>query len=407
MRTVAEHRSTILGHIAPLAPRPLPIGDCLGLVTCADVVAQVDLPGFDNSAMDGYAVRGADTAAATADRPVTLAVIGEVAAGDDASGLAVTAGQAVRIMTGAMMPAGADAVVMVERTDGGLDAVAVSAPVTAGTSLRRFGEDVRRGTVVIPAGTRVNPRTIALAASTGNALLSVRPRPRVAVVSTGAELIPPGTPLLPGQIHESNAPMLAASVRQRGAEVVAQLCVDDDPDALLATLNELAASCDAIVTSGGVSMGAYDVVKAALAAYGVEFVQVAMQPGKPQGFGMLAGSGVPIFALPGNPVSSFVSFEMFVAPALDQMMGVVDERRIVPGVLGHALTSPPGRTQVARAVTDHVDGHWVVDPVIGQGSHFLHDLVRANSLVLVPADVTALAAGDAVEVWLLEGTGRG
>ncbi len=403
MRTLAAHREAVLSRVAALQPRPLPIGECLGLVTCADVVAGVDLPGFDNSAMDGYAVRAADTGGATSARPVTLTVVGEVAAGDDAAGTVVGPGQAARIMTGAMMPVGADAVVMVESTDGGLATVLVREAVTPGRSVRPAGEDVREGTVVIPAGTRINPRTIALAASTGHADLTVRPRPRVAVVSTGDELVPPGRPLRPGQIHESNSPMLAASAVASGAQVVAQMSVGDEPDALLATLTELAASCDAIITSGGVSMGAYDVVKAALAAHGVEFVQVAMQPGKPQGFGVLEGTGVPVFALPGNPVSAFVSYEMFVAPALDTMMGVTFERRVVTGRMGHALSSPPARTQIARAVTTSVDGQWVVDPVVGQGSHFINDLVRANSLVIVPAEVTNLDPGDVVEVWLLGG----
>lgn len=306
-------------------------------------------------------------------------------------------------MTGAMMPAGADAVVMVERTDGGLESVAVHDAVPAGRSIRPAGEDVRAGAVVIPSGTLVDPRVIALAAATGHARLTVRPRPRVVVLSTGDELIPPGEPLRPGQIHESNAPMIAACVEELGGEVVHVGSVGDDPEALVATLTMLTPGADVVVTTGGVSMGAYDVVKAALRDHGIAFVQVAMQPGKPQGFGLFGPRQVPVFALPGNPVSAFVSFAMFVAPALEAMMGRSHERRIVTGVMGHAFASPAGRTQIARAVTTRGDAGWVVDPVVGQGSHFVHDLVRANSLVLVPLETTALEEGDEVEVWLLEG----
>ena len=401
MRSVAEHREAILAAVAAAEPVELELSACCGLVTCTDVVARVGLPGFDNSAMDGYAVRSADVAEASEDRPEVLRVVGEVAAGGDAAGLVVGPGQAVRIMTGAMMPAGADAVVMVERTDGGVDQVSVCAPVPAGRSIRPAGEDVRAGAVVIPAGTRVGARTIALAAATGHPMLRVRPRPRVAVISTGDELIEPGRPLRPGQIHESNSLMLAAAVQGMGAQTVERLSVGDDPDELVALLTTLAGWCDAIITSGGVSMGAYDVVKAALAAHGVDFVQVAMQPGKPQGFGLFGPRRVPVFALPGNPVSAFVSFEVFVAPALDAMMGTTHERRIVRGVMGHELTSPAGRTQIARAVTSRTDAGWLVDPVVGQGSHFIHDLVRANSLVVVPEATTRLETGDEVEVWLL------
>lgn len=408
MRSLAEHRATILAAVRPLAPRDCPLSACRGLVTCVDVVAAVDLPGFDNSAMDGYAVRSADVAGASTDTPVVLRVIGEVAAGGDAAAYTLGVGEAVRIMTGAMMPAGADAVVMVERTDGGLGDVAVYDAVPPGRSIRPAGEDVRAGTVVIPALTRVNPRVIALAAATGHADLTVRPRPRVAVISTGDELVPPGESLRPGQIHESNAPMLAACVEELGADVVHVGSLGDDPDHLVDVLSSLTASsstanCDAVITTGGVSMGAYDVVKAALRDHGVEFVQVAMQPGKPQGFGLFGPRAVPVFALPGNPVSAFVSFAMFVAPALETMMGRSHERRIVTGVMGHPLASPAGRTQIARAVTTRHGEEWIVDPVVGQGSHFVHDLVRANSLVLVPQEVTAVAAGDAVEVWLLDG----
>ena len=410
MRTVEEHLDAVLGAVAPLPPVRLPLADALGLVTCEDVVAAVDLPGFDNSAMDGYAVRAADVADAADTAPVALPVVGEVAAGGDAGGILAGPGQAVRIMTGAMLPAGADAVVKVEDTDGGTEHVRVRRGVAAGTSVRRAGEDVRRGDVVLPAGVVLDARRLAVAAAAGHGEVLVRPRPRVAVVSTGAELVDPGAPLAPGEIHDSNSHMLAACVTETGGVTVRRVSSGDDPQEVLGLLAGLADEADVVVTSGGVSMGAYDVVKAALRESGtVEFVQVAMQPGKPQGFGLLGDRRVPLFALPGNPVSSYVSYEVFVRPALRRMLGRHPERRVARTArLNHDLRSPQGRLQVARAVArpeepDAGGCGWSVEPVWGQASHFLADLSRANAFVLVPAEVTGLAAGDEVEMWLLDG----
>jgi molybdopterin molybdotransferase len=411
MRTLDEHRAAVLAGVSPLAPVRVPLSAALGLVLLEDVRSRVDLPGFDNSAMDGYAVRAADVAAARGDDPgsaVTLPVVHEVAAGGVAS-RALGAGEAIRIMTGAMMPAGADAVVKVEDTDGGTQTVEIRAGVPAGTSVRPLGEDVRTDDLVLRSGMVLDARRIALLAATGHGDVLVQPRVRVAVLSTGAELVPPGGPLRPGQIHESNSYMLEAAVTACGALALRRPTVDDDPQAVLAVVHALAGEVDAIVTTGGVSMGAYDVVKESLREHGVDFVQVAMQPGKPQGFGRVGepgGPDVPLFALPGNPVSSYVSFEVFVRPALRRMMALTPESRPSrPARLLHPLTSPPGRTQVARAVATRDDDGWVVDPVWGQASHFVADLARANALLLVPADVTRAAAGDTVEMWLLDDDG--
>ncbi len=410
MRTLEEHRDAILAAVPPLPPVRRRLADCLGLVLCEDVTSLVDLPGFDNSAMDGYAVRAADVVAASTARPesaIRLPVVAEVAAGAVAT-RPVGPGEAVRIMTGAMLPDGADAVVRVEDTDGGTETVEIRAGVAAGTSVRPAGEDVRHGQVVLEAGATIDARRVALLAATGHADALVRPRPRVAVVSTGAELVPPGNPLQPGQIHESNSYMLEAAVTAAGAEAVRQPTIDDDAAAVLSAVAALASDVDAIVTSGGVSMGAYDVVKESLRDHGVDFVQVAMQPGKPQGFGLVGDRHVPLFALPGNPVSSYVSFEVFVRPALRRMMGRSPESRTaVPARLEHSLSSPPGRAQVARAVASHTGQGWRADPVWGQASHFVADLARANAFVLVPADVTRLEAGDQVDVWLLDEPGAG
>jgi molybdenum cofactor synthesis domain-containing protein len=296
----------------------------------------------------------------------------------------------------------------VEDTDGGTETVEVRAGAPAGTSVRPAGEDVRQGQVVLIAGTVIDPRRVALLAATGHGDALVRPRPRVAVVSTGAELVPPGERLRPGQIHESNSYMLEAAVVASGAVAVRQATVDDDAAAVLSAVTALAGDVDAIVTSGGVSMGAYDVVKESLRDHGVEFVQVAMQPGKPQGFGLVGDRKVPLFALPGNPVSSYVSFEVFVRPALRRMMGRSPESRAtLTARLEHALSSPPGRAQVARAVASHTEQGWRADPVWGQASHFVADLARANALVFIPADVTRVEVGEPVDIWLLDEPGAG
>ena len=311
-------------------------------------------------------------------------------------------------MTGAMMPEGADAIVKVEDTDGGTETVEIRAGVPVGTSVRPAGEDVKQGQVVLTSGMEIDARRVALLAATGHADALVRPRPRVAIVSTGAELVPPGEPLQPGQIHESNSYMLEAAVVASGAVAVRQATVDDDPAAVLSAVAALADDVDAIVTSGGVSMGAYDVVKESLRDHGVDFVQVAMQPGKPQGFGLVGDRNVPLFALPGNPVSSYVSFEVFVRPALRRLMGRdLEQRTTLSARLEHALSSPPGRAQVARAVATHTEEGWRADPVWGQASHFVADLARANAFVFIPAEATRVEAGDVVDMWLLDEPGAG
>jgi molybdenum cofactor synthesis domain-containing protein len=410
VRTLEEHRAAILAAVTPAAPVRRPLAECLGLVLAEDVSSLVDLPGFDNSAMDGYAVRAVDVAAANpavAGSAVRLPVVAEVAAGGVAT-RAVGPGEAVRIMTGAMLPEGADTIVKVEDTDGGTDVVEIRAAGPVGLSIRPAGEDVKQGQVVLSAGLEIDARRIALLAATGHADALVRPRPRVAVVSTGAELVEPGTALGPGQIHESNSYMLEAAVVAAGGVALRQPTVDDDPDAVLAAVAALAADVDAIITSGGVSMGAYDVVKESLRDKGVDFVQVAMQPGKPQGFGLVGDRRVPLFALPGNPVSSYVSFEVFVRPALRRMMGREPELRpTLTARLDSALSSPRGRAQVARAVASHTEEGWRADPVWGQASHFVADLARANAFVLVPAEVTRVEAGDEVALWLLDEPGAG
>ena len=394
MRSVEEHRRVVAGLINPRPPVSLPLADALGLVLADDVVAPLSLPGFDNSAMDGYAVLATDVAPAGENTPVRLPVAEDIPAGrTDIPTLA--AGTAHRIMTGAPLPAGATAVVPVEATDGATDTVTIRSASREGQHIRRAGEDVTAGTTVLRAGQVVTPAALGLAAALGLGELTVVPRQRVLVVSTGTELVGPGVPLQPGQIYESNGVMLAAAVRDAGADVAASPMTGDDVDAFRETLRGHAADADLILTTGGVSAGAYEVVKDALGGSGdVEFVKVAMQPGMPQGAGRL--DGVPVVTLPGNPVSALVSFEVFVRPALRVAMGRPDaERPRREAVLTEDLISPRGKRQFRRGVLDG-------DAVTSYGppaSHHLRWLASANCLLELGEDVDSVNAGTRVQVW--------
>ena len=407
MITVAEHLARILDVIAPLSPLQLGLMDAHGCVLNEDVVAPAPLPGFDNSAVDGYAVRLADVADASDATPVVLPVTGDVAAGP-ASPLRVQPGVCVRIMTGAMLPAGADSVVPLEWTDGGVASVTITRAPVEGANVRRTGEDVSAGETVLPAGTHLGAVQIGLAAAVGRSRLLVRPRPRVVVVSTGSELVEPGAAAGPGQIVDANSPALTAAAVEAGAIAYRVGIVPDDPRALAATLEDQLVRADVLVTSGGVSVGAYDVVKEVLSRLGtVSFDRVAMQPGMPQGFGTIGPDATPVFGLPGNPVSALVSFEAFVRPALRKMLGARPlERPRVRAVTTAPLTSPSGKRSFLRVALDVKDGAYVVTPVSGPGSHLLAGMARATALAIVPEGVQQVGAGEAVEVLVLERRGR-
>ena len=400
-RSVEEHRAAVAELLPPLPVERVPLGRARGRVLAEALVAGIALPPFDNSAMDGYAVRAADVAGAAEGDPRELPVTADIPAGrTDVPPLAP--GTAHRIMTGAPLPAGADTVVQVEHTDGGLDRVRVLQAPAAGTSVRRAGEDVVAGQVVLPAGTVLGPPQIGVAAAVGAASLPVRRRPTVLVLSTGSELVAPGTPLRLGQIYESNGPMLAAAVEEAGGVADLLRFVPDDVAHLHRVLDDrlAAGTVDLVITSGGISAGAYEVVKDALAGRGVEFVKVAMQPGGPQGVGRVGGVGV--VALPGNPVSSHVSFEVFVRPVLRAALGHQHpERPRVTAALAAPLTSTAGRRQYRRGVVDAVAG--TVAEVGGPPSHLLGALARADCFFVVPEETTELPAGSPVEVRLLEG----
>ena len=394
MRSVEEHQRIVAGLIIPRRAVTVGIGDALGLVLAADVVAPLSLPGFDNSAMDGYAVVAEDIADASAAHPVKLPVAEDIPAGRT-DALTLEAGTAHRIMTGAPLPSGATAVIPVEATDGATDTVTIRASAQPGQHVRRAGEDVTVGTTVLRAGQVLTPAALGLAAALGLGELNVVPRQRVLVMSTGSELVTPGTPLLPGQIYESNAVMLAAATRDAGAEVVASPMTGDDVATFRDALHAHAGDADLIITTGGVSAGAYEVVKDSLGEE-VEFVKVAMQPGMPQGAGSV--SGTPIITLPGNPVSALVSFEVFIRAPLRAAMGLPHpERSRSTAELTEALRSPGGKRQFRRGVLDA--GKGTVTSYGPPASHHLRWLASANCLLEIGEDVVELAAGSPVRVW--------
>ncbi|HEY0815982.1 MAG TPA: gephyrin-like molybdotransferase Glp [Pseudonocardia sp.] len=395
-RSVEEHRALVASLLTTMPPEVVPLAQARGRVLAVDVEATVALPSFDNSAMDGYAVRAAEVA----DAPVRLPVAFDIPAGrTDLPPL--PPGAVARIMTGAPVPAGADAIVQVEHTDGGTETVLVQAPAELGAHVRHAAEDVRAGEVVLSAGTVLGPAQIGVAAAVGHAAVSVSRRPVVLVLSTGSELVAPGEPLLMGQIYESNGPMLAAAVEEAGGRAELVRFVPDDVEQFLKVLGERAVGADLVLTSGGVSAGAYEVVKDALAGRGVAFGKVAMQPGGPQGAGRLDG-GVPVVTLPGNPVSALVSFEVFVRPVLRAALGHPHpDRPVVLARLAQRLTSPVGRRQYRRAVLNATDG--TVAEIGTPASHMLGSMARAESLIVVPESTAELAAGASVTVWLLDG----
>src|SRR5215469_17955008 len=396
MDSVETYLADIVAEIRPLPSRELALADALGAVLTEDVTARYPLPSFDNSAMDGYAVRAGDVATAGEGNPVLLPVAGEIAAGDTGRHDLVP-GSVIPIMTGAPMPAGADAVVPVELTDGGAERVAIRQAVEAGHAVRLTGGDAQPGDLLLTAGTRLGAVHLGLLAAAGHGSVQARPRPRVTVISTGNELVEPGTGLIPGQIWESNATMLAAAAREAGCPARRYPIVRDTTDAVLAAVQDALEGADLLVTSGGVSMGGeHDVVKAALGTLGtVTFRKVAMQPGMPQGFGTVGPAATPIFTLPGNPVSAYVSFCLFVRPALDALQDSYRERaKPLQAVPAGPVRSPAEKRSFLRGVLDGPAG--LVTPVSGQASHQLASLARANALVLVPEDATALDAGTSV-----------
>jgi molybdopterin molybdotransferase len=399
LRSVDEHLAVVLDGIGSIEPIELTLMDAQGLLLAENVVTDVPLPGFDNSAMDGYAVRAVDTRSASSDEPTVLPVVGDVVAGATSRG-GMGPGLAMRIMTGAPMPAGADAVIPLELTDRGVARVSISAPVHTGECVRRAGEDLAPGAPALGAGAALGPQQIALLAAIGRDRVVVRPRPRVMAISTGSELIEVGRVPSFGEVTDSNSYLIACAARDAGADVRRLGIVPDDHSALLDKLESQLLRADILITTGGVSMGAFDVVKQALSELGtVEFTRLAMQPGKPQGFGHL-GNRIPIFCLPGNPVSALVSFEVFVRPAIRKLLGKRNlQRATVQAVALESVDSPAGIRQYRRGLLHReASGGYSVSFVGGAGSHLIASLASANCLVVIAEDVTEVPAGTRVTV---------
>lgn len=392
-RSVEEHAAHVerlLGDVLNTGEETIPLDDAAGRVTAHRVVCPVDLPLFRNSQMDGFAVVASDVAGA----PVTLPVVGEIAA-RPLDPDALRPGTTVRIMTGAIVPEGADAVVPVEDTAPGDDggSVRIERPRAVGEYVRERGSDVRAGDELLPAGLRLASRHLAVLAAAGLTIVSVRRRVRVAIVTTGAELVAPGSDPVRGQVFDSNGPALAAAARAAGAEVVVRERVADDSDAFRRVLAH-AATADLVLTSGGISMGDYEVVRETLEPLGAKVGSVAMQPGGPQATAVV--DGTPVVCFPGNPVSTQLSFEVFVAPLLRRVAGL-PERVVSSRALSDDLRSVAGKRQFLRARVDSAAVHLVSGP----GSHLVAGLAAADALVIVPEDVVELRAGDSVEVWAL------
>jgi len=408
LREVETHLALILSRVRPLEAITAPVRASLGRTLREPLRARVDIPVFDNSAMDGFAVRYADVADAAPDRPVRLRVVADLPAGT-ALDPDLAHGEAARIMTGAPVPTSADAIVPFEDTAGGLpdslgEIVVERAPKAHGAHVRRRGEDARAGAELLPAGFVLGPLQLAAAAAAGIADVVVSPSPRVAVVSTGSELVQTGAPLRRGQIPESNGELLAALVTEASAEVVLRRTVPDDGDGPLRAVAEASAlGADVTIFTGGISAGAYEPVKRTLAG-SMEFTAVRMQPGKPQGFGA-TGDGMLLFGLPGNPVSAAVSFEAFVRPALLALQGRTSlDRPLIRLAAKVGWRTPPGRRQYLPAVIDRSDpGRWTVAPATagGSGSHLAGGLARAEAYAVIAADVEAVAPDDLVDVMLI------
>ena len=394
---VGEARARVLDSISSLAPLQLALTDAHGCVSAEDVVAAESLPAFASSAMDGFAVRASDVAEATPQRPAELKIVGRALIGYRPEAT-VGGGEAMAIATGAPIPSGADTIVPIENADVEGEIVRLVEAAPAGRHIRPVGEDVSEGTVLVEQGKRLGGPELGLLANAGHATPLVHPRPRVVVLSTGDELIPPTETPDFGQIRDSNAYTLFGALREAGAIPVLAGIIRDDADSLKQTVLDHLIQADAFISSGGVSVGERDVVKAAFFRRGdIDFYKVAMQPGMPQGFGHIEGK--PYFGLPGNPVSVFVSFELFVRPAMLKMMGRTQlDRPEVTATLSTEVSGPKGKMQYARVVVERGDDGWRATPTGGRGSNLISTVARANGLAMIPPGTERSPAGSQVQV---------
>jgi molybdopterin molybdotransferase len=409
MLSVSEARERILEVFHPVEGITLPLDRADGRVLSADLSAGTDLPPFDNSSVDGFALRVPDTAGAGSASPLTLTVVADIRAGDY-SDVPLTPGQAARIMTGAALPPGADGVVMVEDTDFNVREPGTPAPPTvavrkelkSGENVRHRGDDLHQGDPVLKAGVRLRAQELGLLAMLGIAQAPVHRRPKVALLSSGDELLPVEAPLVPGKIHDSNSYILAAQAESAGVELV-RLGVAGDTEADLRSRLEQAVSekTDVILSSAGVSVGAFDYVKTVIESAGsLDFWQVNMRPGKPLAFGNY--HGIPFFGLPGNPVSAFVGFEVFVRPALEKLSGLAPRLRPRQKAILAEPVESDGRESYLRAQVTDEAGRLSARLTGHQGSGNIFSLVQANALLIVPSGVKSLPANSEIELWLLE-----
>jgi len=413
MISVEDALERILNTVHVLEPETRSILSALGQVLAEDVISGIDIPPHDNSAMDGFAVLASDTYGASPHGPIFLNVIGEVAAGHTSS-IKVTTGSAVRIMTGAPLPDGADAVVQFEKTDetvrnkGGrpLATIGILEPASPGLNIRSRGEDIRAGQLVLNKGTLLRPAIIGILASLGKAMAAVTRQPIVSVLSTGDELCPAGKPLEPGQIYDSNTYTIAANIARYGGTAK---IIGIGRDSLASLKEKIAEGLggDMLITSGGVSMGDYDVVKDVLAQMGtVSFWTVRMKPGKPIAFGTLKasdGRDVPHLGLPGNPVSSMITFEQFARPAILKMRGIGNHTRpVVFAAIDQDIANDDGRRIFVRVHVSRTGHDWTANVTGPQGSGILTSMAAANGLAIVPEDCPLVRAGDKLKVQLLD-----
>jgi molybdopterin molybdotransferase len=397
-----EARRLVLERIGPLGAEAVPLREALGRVLADDVASADPVPGFDNSSMDGFAVRAADTSGANLESPASLLVVDESRAGRPA-GSALEEGQAIGISTGAVIPEGADSVVRVEDTSLRDGRVTIAVEVEPGNNVRHAGDDIEPEAIVLRRGARLGAAELGVLASVGGAEVVCVRRPRLGVLTTGDELQEPGEVARPGGVRNSNAYTIPALAMSSGAEVVATETVTDDPELTRAAIERMLGAEIAVIC-GGVSVGEHDHVKDALDSLGVEevFWRVALKPGKPTWFGVGPG-GTPVFGLPGNPVSAMVTFLLFVRPALLALLGVEERVGRSSAILDEDLPAAPGRDHAVRCSLELREDGWHARPTGKQDSHVLTSMLGADALVIVPADGDAAVAGSRVEVELLEG----
>ncbi|HEY7266693.1 MAG TPA: gephyrin-like molybdotransferase Glp [Solirubrobacterales bacterium] len=400
--TVEEARAAVLADLEPLPSEPVPIELALGRVIAEGISASAPVPPFDNSAMDGYALRAADAAGASVEMPVELPLAGESRAGHPWTG-SVGAGEAIAISTGAALPAGADCVVRLEDTGRSDGRVAILRAPETGLNVRRAGEDLREGEIALEAGTVLGPAELGVIASVGRSEVSCHRRPTVSVLVTGDELTAPGAALAPGQIHDTNSHTVSSLALLAGGSVIVVERVEDEPGAVRAAL-ERALAADLALVCGGVSVGPHDHVRPALAEVGVSerFWGVALRPGKPTWFGVHDGGLA--FGLPGNPVSAMVTFLLFARPALLGMAGVSPDPLRTTAILDGRYSKRPGRAHAVRCRLELADDGWHARPTKQQGSHVLSSMLGADCLALLPTDAEELEAGARVEIEILPET---